>query len=124
MSHTVKSRFSVSSHRLDSSILAEVCPWRIVERAPASGAVDFHVVVFDLGIGQHDRVDRHLVAAKAALLSHESKLDSLREDCKFALWISYRFPGKEGTINVSPSLSAAFGMLGVELIFHLDPPDT
>ena len=83
MSHTVTSRFSVSSHRLDSEILEEVGPWRVVESAPASGSVDCHVVVFDLGIGQHDRVDHHLVAAKAALLSHESKLDSLREDCKF-----------------------------------------
>ena len=91
---------------------------------PASGTVDFHVAVFDLGIGQHDRADQHLVAAKAALLSHEPKLDSLRGDCKFALWISYRFPNRDGAINVSPSVSAAFGMLGVELIFHLAPNDT
>lgn len=121
MSHTVTSRFSVSSHRLAPAILQDVCPWSVVETAPASVAVDFHVVVFDLGVGQHERVDQHLVAAKAALLPLESKLDSLRGDCQFALWVSYRFPSGDGAINVGSSVSAAFGLLGVELIFHLTP---
>jgi hypothetical protein len=124
VSHTVTSRFSVSSHRLTPAILQEQFHWPVVEIAHASGTVDFHVVVFDLGIGQHDRVDQHLVAAKAALLSLESKLDSLRGDCQFALWISYRFPSRDGAINVGSSVSAAFGLLGVELIFHLTPHDT
>jgi hypothetical protein len=80
--------------------------------------------VFDLGIGEHDRVDHHLAAAKAALLLQEPRLDSLRADCKFALWVSYRFPKTDAAINVSPSVSAAFGLLGVELICHLNPHDT
>jgi hypothetical protein len=78
VNHIVTSRFSVSSHRLDFGVLQELLPWRVVETAPASDTVEFAVAVFDLGIGQHDRVDEHLVVAKAALLSHAAKLDSLR----------------------------------------------
>ena len=118
--HTVTSRFSISSSRLDAVALGEIFSWRVAEVAPA-GEVDYHVTVFDLGLGEHDRVDHHLVAAKAALLQQEPKLDSLRGDCKYALWVSYRFPAKDGAINVSPAVSAAFGLLGVELICHLTP---
>jgi hypothetical protein len=120
----VTSRFSVSSHRLDFGVLQELLPWRVVETAPASDTVEFAVAVFDLGIGQHDRVDEHLVVAKAALLSHAAKLDSLRGDSNFGLWVSYGFPSRDGAINISSAVSATFGLLGVELIFHLRPHDT
>ena|SRR5579862_1453806 len=124
MSHVVKSRFSISSPRFDAGFLTEMFPWRVVE-TDAADQTHPHITVFDLGVGEHHRVDSHLVAAKAALLKHESDLDSIcGDDCGFVLWISYRFPTKDGAININPSASAAFGLLRVELVFHLTPHDT
>ena len=123
MRHITSSRFSISSRKFDASFLSERFPWRVVEDVPA-GQVDFNVIVFDLGIGQHDRVDDHLVAGKIELLKHESELGSLYGDCDYALWVRYQFPAKDGAINIGHSLSAAFSLLRVELIFHLSPHDT
>ena len=120
MHHIVTSRFSISSRQYDPSFLTGIFPWRVIESATADKVV-FHVAAFDLGIGQHDRVDSHLVAAKAALLVHESQLNSLCEDCKYALWVSCRLPATEAAFNISHSVSAAMGLLKVELVFQLPP---
>jgi hypothetical protein len=121
MKSTVTSRFSISSTRFDSKYLKEIFPWSVLESSTLASRkkVGFHVTVFDLGIGKHVRIDQHLTVAKTALLKHESELNSLFGECKFALWITYWFPPKDGAINVSDSISAALGLLRVELIFHL-----
>ncbi len=121
MHHSVTSRFSVTSAKLDSEFLRERFPWRVTETTSPNANLDFHITTFDLGLGEHDRVDNHIAAAKHALLAHETHLDSLSGDCAYALWISYIFPPKEGAFNIYPSISAAFSLLRIELIFHLEP---
>ncbi len=101
--------------------MAQRLPWRITEASVPDAKADYYITTFDLGIGQHDRVDHHLAAAKRELLTYETDLDSLCEDCTYALWVYYDFPASEGAFNISRSISAAFGFLRVELIFHLNP---
>src|SRR5438477_167303 len=121
MHHSVTSRFSVISAKLASDYLAQRLPWRVTEATAPNDKMEFHVTAFDLGIGEHSRVDDHLAAAKHALLAHETELDSLSGDCKYALWVAYGFPATEGAFNIYPSTSAALTLLQVELIFHLKP---
>lgn len=123
MSHVVSSSFSISSAKFDAEFLKDRFPWPVVESSayPPSGKADFYVTVFDLGVGEHKRTDKHLVAAKAAMLQQESEFAALSDDCKYALWVTYRFSSKDGAININPSVSSALGLLNVELIFHLQP---
>jgi hypothetical protein len=101
MHNLVRSVFSISSRQFDAVFLTEHFPWRVIEASSPVGKVDYYVTSFDLGIGEHDRVDYHLIAAKTEMLKHESELESLCGDCNYALWIKYRFPAKEGAININ-----------------------
>jgi hypothetical protein len=121
MHSAVTSHFTIASSRLDAAYLAMRFPWRVIEAVAPHGQLDYHITEFDLGIGEHDRVDRHLVAAKAVLLAHEPALDSLHHDCNYTLWIGYLFPAKNAAFDISSSLSAAFGLLRVDLMIQLAP---
>lgn len=115
----VTSRFTIASPRLDAACLATRFPWHVVNTVAPHEELDYHITTLDLGIGGHDRVDHHLVAAKASLLSQESTLDSLHRDCGYTLWIQCRFAAEGGDLSISSSLSAAFGQLRVDLMFRL-----
>ena len=119
MNQGVTSRFTIASMRLDAAYLATKFPWHVVDTVVPHGELGYHITTFDLGIGEHDRVDPHLMAAKAALLSQESTLDSLHRDCGYTLWIRCRFAAEDGDLSISSSLSAAFGLLRVDLMFQL-----
>ena len=123
MNRTVKSRFSIASSKLDAEFLKEEFSWPVVESSTHApdGENGYHVTVFDIGIGEHERVDQHLVAAKAALFGQEQKLNVLCGECRYALWVAYSFPSEDGAINVSHSVSAALALLQIELIFQLKP---
>jgi hypothetical protein len=121
MGHIVTSRLSILSSKLDAAFLGEQFPWRVIEATAPNDKLEFFCTLFDLGVGQHDRVDNHLAAVKRAMLAHELNFDVFSGDCKYVLWISYQFPMEEGAFNVYPSVSAAFALLRVELVFRLKP---
>lgn len=120
MSHTVRSSFSVSSKTLDAKQLSRYLPWEVVEAVNPHDKIDFFLSVFDLGVGQHDRVDRHLEKATEELLKKAVDLEKLMQDCQYTLWVQYRFTENEGAINVPYLLSSRLAHLQVELVFHLN----
>ena len=123
MPHSVTSRFSIFSPRLGADNLTQRFPWPVVEASsPDEKRIPGYFTVFDLGAGQHDRVDNHLAAVRHILLAHERDLDPLCEgDCKYALWVYYEFPATEGAFNIHPLIHAVFAMFRVEVVFHLKP---
>lgn len=121
MPHSVRSRFSIFSERLSCDDLTQCLPWKVLEAARPSDMLSGFVTTFDLGIGEHERVDHHLTAAKHTLLAYERELELLLDECRYGLWVFYDFPASEGAFNIQPSLHSAFGFLRVEIIFHLKP---
>ena len=121
MLHTVKSQLAVFSPQLDAECLRELFPWRVLNARAATEQFPQHITVFDLGVGEHERVDAHLTAVRHELLAHASDLDPFAGDCHFALWVYYDFPAAEGAFNIHPPIHAAFAMFRVEVIFHLKP---
>ncbi len=121
MPHVVKSRFSICSSRIGAEYLIQEFPWPVVEAVSPNAKIDANILTFDLGVGQHERVDEHLAAVKRVLLAHEKELDTFSKDCSYALWLLYAFPAAEGALNLRPNILAAFGMLNIEIIFNLKP---
>jgi hypothetical protein len=110
----------IASPRLSAELLAHHLPWKTLETlSPVPNGFDHYATCFDLGVGEHDRVDRHLEAVKDALLAQQRELDALLGECKYALWVYYDFPIDDGAFNLFPSILAAFAFLRVEVIFHL-----
>ena len=120
MPHSVKSGFSISSPRLGAEYLSHRFAWPVIEATSPDNKIPAYITVFDIGAGQHERVDHHLEALGHILLSHERELQLLcDEDCKYALWIYYEFPAAEGAINIPSSTHVIFAMFRIEVIFHL-----
>lgn len=94
-------------------------PWEIVDRQPPGEQVSAHITIFDLGLGNDERVDHHLHRVTSRLLGHLTDLEALRGECAFVIWIRYRFPATEGAANLSPALLSRLSLLQVELVFHL-----
>jgi hypothetical protein len=112
----VTSRFSIISERHGVFQLSRHFDWQIESSVEPADRQPCYVTTFDLGIGAHERMDRHLAAVRDKLLTVQSALESLQEDCKYVLWIHFPY----GDFNLSPSLLGAFGLLRVELVFHAD----
>jgi hypothetical protein len=123
MQDSVRSEFTISSPKLGVEEIASMFPWRITEATAPNEKLKFpdYITAFDLGLGEHERVDHHLVAVKHELLAHEKQLHLIGEECGYALWIYYKFCGSEGAFNIHPSLHAAFALLQVEVVFHIRP---
>ena len=120
MTDQVSSRFSIASKKLDSHYLSHHFAWPVTEEVKPNENIDQYIVVYDLQAGQHSRVDFHLEAVKQTLLQKETELSRLMDDCRYTLWIRYRFPSREGAFNLSPYLLSFFSLLRVEIIFHLN----
>jgi len=121
MQQSIISSFSIASVRLGADYLTKNFPWRGTETMPHE-KLDYHVTMFDLGIGEHERVDDHVRAAKAELLVHEAELDVLHHDCSWAIWLHRPFIEREATIDVSPSMSGALALMRVALMIRLKAP--
>ena len=83
-----------------------------------------HIATFDLGEGQHARVDSLLSATLQSLLRNEKELQELAEQCSYTLWVRYQFEPGEAAFNLSESLMANFALLHVELVFQLGVRET
>lgn len=119
MPHRVSSRFSIASTSISAEWLSYKIAWPITERHEANETMPQNVSVFDLGIGDYQKVDHHLTAVKRALLGEEKVLSELAGECTYALWIDYRFPKDGGVISLPTSLQRFFTFMNVELVFHL-----
>jgi hypothetical protein len=117
---SVSSRFSIVSGKLDSVYLSHHFSWPVTETERSNDKIEYHITTFDLGVGHHARVDKHLDAAARALLEKETELSRLSSECHYALWVRYRYSKGDGAFNLSARLLAAFGFLRVEVIFHLN----
>jgi hypothetical protein len=117
---SVSSRFSIASGTLESACLSHHFSWPVVEAVRSNDEIDYHVTMYDLGLGRHTRVDKHLDSAIKTLLEKETELGRLSNECHYTLWVHYCFPKGEGAFNLSQRLLAAFAFLRVEVIFHLN----
>jgi len=106
--------------RLDADDLSHYFQWPITEDVKPNEKIDQNIVIYDLQTGRHSRVDFHLEAVKQALWIKETELCRLMDECRYTLWMRYRFPSREGGFNLSPYLLSFFSMLRVEIIFHLN----
>lgn len=120
MDHTVTSVFSVTSKRLGAEYLRRRLPWKIVETAEPNENIDHFITVFDLGVGHHDRVDRHLERATEEMFTKLIDLEQLLAECKYTLWVRYRFPSTDGAANIPSLISSRLAHLQVDLIFGLN----
>ncbi len=121
MNDNVTSVLSVSSKRLNVDLLSHYLPWKIVEATKPNEKVDYFVTVFDLGIGHDDRVDRHLERATEELFKKLIDLEQLLDECKYTLWLRYRFSSIDGgAANIAPVISSRLAHLRIELILHLN----
>ena len=117
----VRSQFVVFSPRLNSEMLTLHLPWKVLETlSPTFKESDHFVTVFDLGTGEHERVDRHLEAAKDAVLAQHRELYALvGDDCHYTLMVYYEFPTGDVSFNLVSPIQAAFAFLRIQVVFHL-----
>lgn len=116
---SVVSRLSVASPRYGVEALAALLPWKVVESNQPHDRVEFFVTVFDLGLGRHGRVDRHLEHATEELFKERSAIEAISAECRFALWVRLRSPGTEAVADVPEHLVSRLAYLRVGLQFQI-----